>query len=204
MSHELVRYDAMCRAIAEALEVDEVKEIRDRAIALETYARQARNFEAETKAARIRLRAERRAGQLLKEMPKAKGSPGNQYTGPLDRSEGSKTLAEHGISHDQSSQWQRLADVPEERFEKLLAVGSPTTAGILADDETPVPADSVALWIWGRLTDFERKSLLNILPDTALAMMTPRMLDDVRRLAPEVAQWIEHLGEVAWRKKASN
>ena len=46
----LVRYDAMCRAIDAAFEVDEVKDIRDKAIALETYARQAKNVEAERQA----------------------------------------------------------------------------------------------------------------------------------------------------------
>jgi hypothetical protein len=49
-------------------ETDEAKEIRDKARALEVYAKQAQNREAERKAAEIRIRAERRAGQLLKEM----------------------------------------------------------------------------------------------------------------------------------------
>jgi hypothetical protein len=69
----LIRYDAMCRAIAVAYAVDEVKDIRDKALALERYAAQARNTEAERQACEIRLRAERRAGQLLKEQPKATG-----------------------------------------------------------------------------------------------------------------------------------
>jgi len=52
-----VRYDAMCRAIDAAFEVDEVKEIRDQALAFEVYSRQARNIEAERRACEIRLRA---------------------------------------------------------------------------------------------------------------------------------------------------
>jgi hypothetical protein len=54
----------MCRAIEAAYKVDEVKDIRDQAIALEVYARQAHNTEAERKACEIRLRAERKAGAL--------------------------------------------------------------------------------------------------------------------------------------------
>ena len=65
---ELVRYDAMCLAIAECHRVDEVKEIRDRAVAFQVYAKQALNVEAERQAAKVRIRAERKAGELLKEM----------------------------------------------------------------------------------------------------------------------------------------
>jgi len=46
---ELVRYDTMCTAIAECYRVDEAKEIRDRAVAFQAYAKQALNMEAERK-----------------------------------------------------------------------------------------------------------------------------------------------------------
>ena len=50
----LAKYDAMCRAaIAEAHAIDEVKGIKDSAVALETYAKQANNFELRQKAAEI-------------------------------------------------------------------------------------------------------------------------------------------------------
>jgi hypothetical protein len=65
----------------------------------------------------VRLRAERKWGELYAASEKAKGSPGNQYTGPLGRDEGPKTLADTGVSYDQSSQWQKLAAVSDESFE---------------------------------------------------------------------------------------
>ncbi len=70
--NQLVRYDAMCRAIAEAHAV-EVKDIRDKAMALETYARLANNTEDERRVAEIRIRAERECGELLRDTEKAQG-----------------------------------------------------------------------------------------------------------------------------------
>ena len=69
--HALIRYDAMVLAIAECHQVDEVKDLRDKAVALKMYFKQARNTEAERKAADIRLRAERRAGELLSDLARA-------------------------------------------------------------------------------------------------------------------------------------
>lgn len=65
MRNSIIIYDAMCTAIADCHRIDEVKDLRDKAMALELYAKQAKNFEAERKASEIRLRAERRTGELL-------------------------------------------------------------------------------------------------------------------------------------------
>ena len=95
---QLVRYDAMCRAITEAHQVDEVKDIRDKARAIEMYARQAQNTEAETKAREIRLRAERKCGQMLagdaERVRAINGRPSKASTDPR--------LSDYGISYDQS------------------------------------------------------------------------------------------------------
>jgi hypothetical protein len=197
-STELVRYDAMCRAIAVAYEVDEVKEIRDRAAALEHYARQAHNVEAERLCCEIRLRAERKAGELLRQMEKAKGAAGNQYTGPVERNDGSKTLSELGISRDQSSRWQKLAQVPAPQFEAALATAQrPTTASIIngAFPAKPKPVSPEALWVWGRLRDFERDGLLQEDPPTVLETMTDEMRRDVGELAPLVAEWLTQIAK---------
>ena len=116
MTQQLVRYDAMCRAIGAAYRVDEVKDIRDKALAVEHYCRQAGNTEAERQACEIRLRAERKAGQLLTTMMKAKGArePGTKRGTTTRSPDGtaSKTLAMLGISKAQSSPFRPLPVAP--------------------------------------------------------------------------------------------
>ena len=62
----LIRYEAACRAVAEAKTVDEAKDLRDKAEAMRAYARQAKNRQLEVDTAEIRMRAERRLGEIIK------------------------------------------------------------------------------------------------------------------------------------------
>ena len=220
----LARYDAMCSAIAACYSVDEVKELRDRAKAFEVYAKQAQNTEAERKAAEIRIRAERRAGQLLKEM-KENGQRAAQKDGPSCRvarqdkpaapvvtakatassaapskpSPPPAKLSDLGITRDQSSKWQQLAAVPEHEFEEAISGDGPkpSTEGIilanrLKDNPQP-PMDSDALWLWGRIRDFERGTILTRDPKKLLAAMTDSMRDDVARIFPRLLTWLQRI-----------
>jgi hypothetical protein len=204
LASKVVRYDAMCRAIAEAYRVDEVKDIRDKALALEMYARMADNTEAETQACEIRLRAERKAGQLLKEIEKAKG--GRPPKNLSDGFTSSKTLSDYGVTRQQSSDWQKLADVPDDDFEASLTRHRPTTSGIIAASTPPkvAPVSTDALWLWGRLRDYERDLIYNRDPNEFLVTLREDMLDDVLRLAPLVAAWLNRVGDAdeARRRRA--
>lgn len=196
---ELVRYDAMCHAIAAAYSIDEVKDIRDKARAIEVYARQAKNTEAERQACEIRLRAERKAAQLKREEGFAHGS---DYGGRTDLdgqrilpSNPPRTLAELGISKQQSSDWQKLADIPDEDFERAVREPGATTAGIIAACTEPKQAcDRRALWLWGRLLDFEREGLLNADPDELIGSMLEHMQSTTIEMAPRVAAWLGRIG----------
>jgi hypothetical protein len=118
---KLVRYDAARMALAEAHRVDEVKDIRNKAVAIAAYAKQANDTEMIEWATEIRVRAERRAGELLAAMEKNEGAKG---VGPIAVPAGHRnqppTLAELGINKKQSSRWQQLAAVKDDEFEKAV------------------------------------------------------------------------------------
>jgi len=116
----LARYDEMCRAIEAAYAVDEVKDIRDQAIALEVYARQAHNTEAERKACEIRLRAERKAGPLSKELERSPGGRPAKTPPAMRRVSKADALHKAGMTPKQAEQWEKLAAVPEKEFEMAL------------------------------------------------------------------------------------
>jgi hypothetical protein len=122
----LVRFEAAKRALAEARTIDEVKQIRDKAEALRLYVKQqGDSLEMQNDIAEIKLRAERRAGELLAEMGE---NEQRQRRGGDRKSKlhdetliEPPTLSDLGITKSQSSRWQQEAKVPEETFEQYVA-----------------------------------------------------------------------------------
>ena len=118
-------------ALANAEHVEEVKEIRDKAEAVRTYAERAGlGLEQQNAAAEVRLRAERRAGEMLAKMALHGGDRRGADAG--DR----VTLGDLGVSKDQSARWQKLARVSAGDFDAHVAAVKDrgeelTTAGLL-------------------------------------------------------------------------
>ncbi len=122
----LTHYDAARRSLAEARRIDEVREIADKAAAIMEYARRAKNHDMEVDAAEIRIRAERRYGELLAEL-KAEGRFGDGRRKTIkpevlfsDAAPERVTLAEMGVTPNFSSKCQRLAALAPDRFEAKL------------------------------------------------------------------------------------
>jgi N6-adenosine-specific RNA methylase IME4 len=163
---ELMLLSKAERALVEAKTVDEVKDYRDKAAAVKAYAKKAKlGQKLVVEAAVVKLRAERRLGEILQSIDFAHGTPGNQYTGPQASTE-EKTqpirLRDLGITKSDSSRSQRAANLPADLFERYIADNvqtqrEPTMAGLLRlyrtgfpvmattmplDGETPVESES--------------------------------------------------------------
>lgn len=119
---QMVRYEAACKALAQAKAVDEVQDIRNKADAMRIYGMQAKNKTLEVDAAEIRIRAERRLGELLAQQKAGEGlNTGAKGIGTsavvTDDRTSVPTLKAAGISKDLSSRAQKLAAVPKAEFE---------------------------------------------------------------------------------------
>lgn len=114
MKNPLATLDKARMLLEKATKIDEVKEIRDKAEALRMYAKEQRmGLEAQNYCAEIKIRAERRAGELLKKIPKESGKRTD-----LTSSHDDTRLQDLGISRPQSSRWQQMAALPKKEFEQ--------------------------------------------------------------------------------------
>ena len=111
----LARYNAVKQDLATLVRIDEVKHIRDIGIAARAYAQQAKDTQMIADATELQKRAERRAGELLREM--AERGERTKGGGSLSSRKGTQQLVDLGVDKKQSHQWQKLAELSELEFE---------------------------------------------------------------------------------------
>jgi len=118
---QIVHFDQVKRELALATSIDEVKQIRDKAEALRQYVRQqGATLEIQNYAAEIKIRAERRAGDMLKEMVRQK--PG-EYQKLHDETFVPKpSLSDLGITPIQSHRWQLETELAEVTFDEWVTL----------------------------------------------------------------------------------
>jgi hypothetical protein len=118
---DLSQYDIALRALAAAKDLSEVVEIADKAAALKEYARRAHDRTAEIDAAELRVRAERRLGEIIIKheggRPKNAGARGVGKSGVPSAH---PTLTDMGIDKKLSSHAQKVARIETPKFEKNL------------------------------------------------------------------------------------
>jgi hypothetical protein len=135
---DLTKYNAAKQALAAAVSIDEVKDIRDKATAMRVYAMQAKDRVLIDQATEIRLRAERRAGELLIDMA---GRGERHCRGDSNQHAKSQaaTLQNLDINKSQSSRWQKLAEIGEGDFEELVINAKQKACGAVDRAQQPKP-----------------------------------------------------------------
>jgi hypothetical protein len=105
------------RVFAAAESFRQVRAVRDKAeLARRQAQRERLGVPIENRAAELKVRAERRLGQLLECLAPRGGDHRSSR-----RKSARSALAELDVTHNQSSRWRREAELSEREFEKYLA-----------------------------------------------------------------------------------
>ena len=109
-----------------------MQQIRNQAVAVKAYAEQTKDVELEILAAEIKLRAERRAGELLQDMAES----GERKTQQTARSSNAALLDLKGlgVTRMQSHRWQQVAAVDESEFEEYISAKKGKGQAVSADE----------------------------------------------------------------------
>ena len=128
-------YENAKAALANCAQLDECQDWADKAAALASYAKQANDDEMMKMAVRIRDRAIRRAGELLKQIEPQQGARNDLATsgGRPPEVNRQQAAADAGMSPHQAKQAIRVANVPAADFEKQVESKNPPTVTALAD-----------------------------------------------------------------------
>jgi len=165
----LVHFNRARRELELATTVDEVKQIRDKAEAMRTYARQAKySLEMQNMCAEIKIRAERKLGEMLRDSRISESGTGNLLRGRIVRPrDNTPSLAELGISKSQSSRLQMISDIApeafEERIEQVKSSGKELTSREMVDYARYLQRDKArseeresAIRVASEISDMER------------------------------------------------
>lgn len=201
----LPNYDRMCQAIAECHRVDEVKNMRDKAEALRAYAKQAGNREAEVQFSEVKVRAERKCGELL-QVTAVSGERKVRGDATLQRERSS--LKDLGVTEIQSHRFQQVANVPaakvEAAFETARQTQVPvTSASIRKLTQWPKSTPEQDLEqerLWRVLTALEEISAQDITPEEWVDGLPDYMLNRATTHLKRARPWLEEFF-VAWDKR---
>lgn len=118
---DLTPYEAARRALHEARNVDDVKNVVNQAAAIHEYARRAKDYELIALATEIRLRAERRLGEMMAQQPKAMGGGDQKSDHRVSKKPSDvATLADAGIDKNLAHRARKAASLSTKEFEKKV------------------------------------------------------------------------------------
>jgi N6-adenosine-specific RNA methylase IME4 len=183
-------------ALQESTDFDEILDIRDRGELFRQYSRQQRyGIEIQNTGAEIKIRAERRMGELLREI---KEDGELQHGG--DRKSESRfhraTLNDIGISRTQSFRWQRAASLPNPIFEAYIRETK--------ERQEEITTNAVLAIVQARLKEERIQEIVNTPSDTSTIDDLYKLIDAGKRFGTILADPPWRYGNQATRASTNN
>lgn len=148
MDNSLVTLSNATRMLAEVRNIDDAKKIINLAEAARVYAKQVElGLEAQNHAAEIKLRAQRKAGEILSSIEGTQGSRTDLITFIPDGKKSKMDIYEESdISPKDAHVWQTLASIPPEMFDNFIkdkkeAIAEVTTAYVYREAKRFIAAN---------------------------------------------------------------
>lgn len=126
-------YESAKVALANCVNIDECKDWADKAAALASYAKQANDDELMKQATRIRDRAIRRTGELLKQYDGQGTRTDKPSVGVHTKFTQREIARDAGLSKHQQVTAVRVANIPAADFERQVESNKPPTVSKLAE-----------------------------------------------------------------------
>ena len=141
---ELVRYEEMRVAVEQCARIDEASDLRDKAAALQAYARQRDDRDLDVWMSEIKLRASVRIGELVRELDSAKPGPmAGDTSGRPEVTSKAKAIANAGLSKSTAYDYQELAGPREEQAQKAAHAGAENYFAQARADRTPATMEGL-------------------------------------------------------------
>lgn len=159
---------------------------------------------AQANALAIRARAEMRLAEEYDDAQE-RGEIRGRGNPILTSGEELPTARDIGLSDKDVHEYRRFRDAEaaepgliSRAIDAMIERGEEPTRAALRRDvfDRPPPQKMMnpkALWLWGRIKDFERDGVLSQSPTALLSEMTEPMRADVRRLLPDVVDFLANM-----------
>lgn len=193
-------YEQAKTALATCLSIDECHAWADKAIAMASYAKQAQDDTLAKYATRIKARAIRRCGELLKAIPEARGAnqniSGDDPTKVVTRTD---AAADAGMSRDQKVTALRVASVDQADFDEQVESESPPTITALAEQGRKTAVDlgditaadyKAATRVMGALREFA-KFCGSTDPASSVRGFKPHEVENLRQFVAVADAWLD-------------
>jgi hypothetical protein len=177
MNAPVTNFDRTRQEIAEAKTVEEVQSIRDKMTALVAYYKAARDPEKARKAAELKIIAETRIGEMTLTLASTQGARGDltNLSGDAGEVVGKlEILKSAGISTQDASMFERLAQLPPGELAKAAAAGKSARSVLRVESKRRVTELEKEIDRWrsgyGALCDAIQRGDLMRMNETARAL----------------------------------